>query len=324
MMKDQNRWPKSLHSQIEAVFHSIRSVRIKKNENAQGIRSFGVWNAYRYEAHRFADFMLRKGRADILNIQYVLDDIVDYLGKQLEFYAENKRSRQTFETTLSALGKFEIAINNYISTHRPGQPKLDTSQVRKEFYAKSKKFLPKSSRHFDSRAYSDPIRLIEAIPYGTYQLQASLQFEGGLRSEGVGAPSNRLKNPLTKEGLRGITNDPVSGSPVGAILSKEKGGKETVHYISVQTYQRLEEHISMHGKLESNYFEYIKEINKAARATNQYASGKASHGLKHNFAEERYSECVAHGMTHERALQNTSLELAHFRLRETLSYTRGR
>lgn len=313
-----------MHSQVEAVFHSVRSIRKSKKDITQGIRSFGVWNLYRYEAHRFAEFMLRKGRSDILNIQYVIDDMADYLGKRLEFYAENKRSRQTLETTLSALGKFEVAINNYISTHRSDQPKLDTSQVRKEFYAKSKKLLKKSSKVFDNRAYPNPVRLIEAIADGQYQLQASLQYEGGLRAEGVGAPSHkRLKNPLTEEGLRGIINDPVTGQPVGVVASKEKGGKETEHFVSVETYQRLKEHIEQFGKLESDYVEYVEAINQAAKVTNQYASGRGSHALKHNFAQERYQECVANGMTHEQALQQTSLETSHFRLRETLGYTRG-
>lgn len=325
LIKNRNRWPNSLHSQCEAVFHAIREIRSKKIDNPRGIRSFGAWRTYKYESHRFVQYMSQKGRDNILKVKDVQDDMADYLQERLTDYAANKRSRQTFETILAALGKFEFAVNRYLEIHLPSDhPKLSTEQTRMSFYKKSKQLLKKSSRAFENRAYPYPIGLIEVLHDGTYQLQAAIQYEGGLRAEGVGAPSNQLKNPLTEKCLRGVTNDPVTGLPAGVIVSKEKGGKETEHYISVQTYQRLEEHISMHGKLESNYFEYIKEINKAARATNQYASGKASHGLKHNFAEERYSECVAHGMTHERALQNTSLELAHFRLRETLSYTRGR
>jgi len=324
-MKHPDRWPTSLHSQVEAVFHSIRSIRKSKTNATQGIRSFGSWKIYRYEIHRFAEFMLLKGRTSILNTQDIQDDMTDYLAKKLHDYVENKRSRQTLETILSAFSKYEYAINHYIEMHLPDQPKLETEELRMDFYAKSKKLLRKSSRKFDNRAYFDPIGLIEAIPHGTYQLQACLQFEGGLRAEGVGAPSNRLlKNPLTLTSLRGIINDPATGLPVGVVAAKEKGGKETEHYVSVETHQRLKEHLEQYGKLESDYVEYIEAINKAARKTNQYVSGKASHGLKHNFAQERYLECVAHGMTHEQALQQTSVETSHFRLRETLGYTRGR
>jgi hypothetical protein len=298
---------------------------MKKMENAQWIRSFGVWKVYKYEAHRFTEFMFIKGRADILNVQDVLEDMAYYLSKRLALYAKNKRSRQTFETTLSALGKFEAAINNYISTHRPGQPKLDTSQVRKQFYTKSKKLLKKSSKVFDNRAYPDPVRLIEAIASGQYQLQAALQYDGGLRAEGAGAPSNlRLKNPLTSNSLRGIVNDPVTNLPVGIVSSVEKGGNLTEHLVSVETYRRVEEYIARYGKLESDYFKFNEAINQAARETNQYAPGRGTHGLKHNFARERYFQCISTGMTHEQALQRTSLETSHFRMSETLGYTRGR
>lgn len=324
-MKDKKRWPSSLHSQVEAVFHSIRAIRKKKNET-EGIRSFGSWHVYKYESHRFVQYMKYiRGRDNILNIKDVWDDMAGYLEERLTDYVENKRSRQTYETTLSALGKFEYAVNRYIQMHLPpGHPKLDTYQLRMDYYSKSKRLLRKSSRKFDNRSYADPIQLIEALTDGTYQLQASLQFEGGLRAEGVGSPSNRrLKNPLTSNSLRGIANDPVSNLPVGAVASVEKGGKETVHYISVETYSRLKEHIELHGKLESDYFKYNEAINRAARETNQDAAGRGTHALKHNFSQERYNQCVSNGMTHEQALQQTSLETSHFRMSETLSYTRG-
>ncbi len=269
-------------------------------------------------------FMHKKGRTSILDTLSVRDDMAEYLEERLTYYVEKKRSRQTMETILSALGKFEYAINHYIEIHTLDIPRLETEKLRMEFYARSRKLLRKSSKIFDNRAYPDPIRLIAAITDGTFQLQASLQYEGGLRTEGVGAPSNRrLKNPLTSNGLRGIGTDPVTASPVGIVASVEKGGKETEHYVSVATYRRLEEHISRHGKLESDYFAYVEAINTAAKATGQYAPGRGSHGLKHNFAQERYLECINHGLTHEQALQQTSLETSHFRLRETLTYTRG-
>lgn len=320
----KHRWPRSLHSQIEAVFQSVRSIRSSKTDTAMGIRSFGTWKTYKYEAHRLAEFMLKRGRTTILDFQSVQDDMAEYLEERLAHYACKKRSRQTMETILSAMGKFEYAVNHYIEIHVPNATHLKTEKLRREYYAKSRKLLRKSSRLFNSRAYPDPIRLIEAITNGTYQLQASLQYEGGLRTEGVGAPSNRrVKNPLSLNGLRGIGSDPVTGEPAGIVASVEKGGKETQHYVSVETYRRLERYIQLHGKLESDYLDYVKAINRAARQTGQNSSGRGSHGLKHNFAQERYLECVAHGMTHEQALQQTSLETSHFRLHETLTYTRG-
>ena len=320
----KHRWPKSPHSQVEAVFHSVRSIREVKLDNVREIRSFGTWEVYKYEVHRFVQFMQHRVKTDLLDTQSVRNEMLEYLEERLAHYVERKRSRQTMETILSALGKLEYAVNHYISIHVPDFPRLETENLRLEFYTKSKKLLSKSSKVFTNRAYPDPIRLIEAIHDGIFQLQASLQYEGGLRAEGVGAPSNRrLKNPLTRDGLHGISTDPVTKLPVGVIASVEKGGKETEHFVSIGTYYRLEEYLQKHCKLESDYIGYVEAINQAAKKTDQYAPGRGTHGLKHNFAQERYLQCIDFGLTHEQALQQTSLETSHFRLRETLTYTRG-
>lgn len=320
----KHRWPTSLHSQVEAVFHSIRSIREMKTDNVMGVRSFGAWKVYRYETHRFADCLPGKGQSSLLDTVSLQNNMAEYLNERLDLLVQRERSRQTMETTLSALGKFEYALNHYLTSHSLSIEPLKTKELRMEMYALSRKRLKKSSRLFANRAYPDPIRLITAIDAGLYQLQASLQYEGGLRTEGVGAPSNRrLRNPLGKQGLHGHGADPVTGATVGIVAAVEKGGKETEHYVSLDTYRRLEEHIRLNGCLESDYNGYVEAINRAAKETDQFASGRGSHGLKHNFAQERYLECVAHGLTHEQALQQTALETSHFRLRETLTYTRG-
>ena len=320
----KHRWPRSLHSQVEAIFHAIRSFRTAKTDTALGLRSFGSWKVYKYEAHRFVEFMLTIGIITLLDTQSVRNALADYLEERLSYYVARKRSRQTMETLLAALGKFEYAVNHYIEQHGLEVPPLETETIRLEFYVRSRKMLRKSCKVFANRAFPDPVRLIETISDPTFQLQASLQYEGGLRAEGVGAPSNRrVKNPLSSEGLHGIGTDQVTGIPVGIVASVEKGGKETEHYVSVETYRRLEKYIQANGKLESDYAAYVAAINRAARETGQYAPGRGSHGLKHNFAQERYLECISHGLTHEQALQQTSLETSHFRLRETLTYTRG-
>jgi hypothetical protein len=318
-----HRWPNSMHSQLEAVFHGIRCIRLTKTDGG-GIHSFGSWKVYRNEAHNFVVFMAKKGRTSLLDTAMVADDMGLYLAEKLEHYVAHKRSRQTMETVLSALGKMEYAINFYIKKHDFDARLLDTEKLRMGFYAQSKARLPRSSKVFGNRAYPDPLRLIEHIADSTFQLQASLQYEGGLRAEGVGAPSNRrIKNPLARQGLRGTGADPVTGKQVGIVASVEKGGKETNHFVSLTTYALLENHIIIHGHLASDYLQYVEAINLAAKATGQYARGRGSHGLKHNFAQERYIECVQHGFSHEQALQQTSLETSHFRMRETLTYTGG-
>ena len=319
-----HRWPRSLHSQAEAVLQGIRTFRHEKMQSPLGLRSCGSWKVYKYEIHRFVEYMRDKGRISLLDTLVVSEDMAAYLSGKLEHYVLKSKSRQTMETLLSAMGKLEYSVNYYIEAHGLDVAPLATEKLRMEFYSRSKAQLQKSSKVFGNRAYPDPLRLIERISDPTCQLQAALQYEGGLRAEGVGAPSNRrMKNPLTKEGLRGISNDLVTGNPVGIVAAREKGGKVTEHYVSPETYRRLERYIQTYGQLESNYHAYVEAINKAARETGQYAPGRGSHGLKHNFAQERYLESVSHGLSHEQALQQTSLETSHFRMRETLTYTCG-
>jgi integrase len=309
---------------MEAVFHSVRTFHQGKLESPEGIRSSCTWFNYKPEWHDFADFLKQQGKNNLLDSESVRDGMSEYLLTKLDYCVFNKHSRQTFEKKLAALGKLQYAINTYIQIHSLDLTPLDVRSIRLKFYSQSKLLLNRSSRLYDNRAYPDPLLLISAIRKGTYRLQAALQFEGGLRAEGVGAPGHRrFKNPLTKESLRGTGPDPVTGQTVGYVASVEKGGKETLHYITLETYHRLEGYIQVYGMLVSHYKGYTDAINQAARDTGQYAEGRGSHGLKHNFAQRRQRQCIAHGMTQKQAEQQTSLETSHFRLSETVTYTRG-
>jgi len=181
----KHRWPTSLHSQTEAVFHaSARFARQRRTVLWASVPS-APGRSTNTRPNAFVALMIGNGRTSILHTAFVHDDMAVYLEERLAYYVEKKRSRQTMETILSALGKFEYAINHYIEIHTLDIPRLETEKLRMKFYARSRKLLRKSSKIFDNRAYPDPIRLIAVITDGTFQLQASLQYEGGLRAEGV-------------------------------------------------------------------------------------------------------------------------------------------
>jgi len=299
----KHRWPSSVHSQCEAIFHGIRSFHLSKADCPDGIRSAGVWKVYRYESHRFIDYFIRHGGTDLRDTATVRQLMAGYLDEVLARYREGGRSRQTLETIMAALAKLEYAMNSYNNAHHFDTEKMDTKDIRSTVATQGRKLLPRSSRTFASRAYPDPPALIAAVTDGACQLMACLQFEGGLRCEGAGSPSGELLNPLTQDSLRGTSTDPVTGRPVGIVSVIEKGGKATTHYISLETYDRLTRHIVNHGKLEAPYDYYLHAINTAAKATGQYEPGRGTHGLKHAFALERYHECVQRGLSHEEALQ---------------------
>jgi hypothetical protein len=320
----QHRWPKSLHSQIEAVFHGIRAFRCSKQDNPHGIRSLGAWRLYRTEIHKFGEYLLGNGITDLRQITMVKEKIALYLAAKLTHYALHKNSLQTYETVLASISKYEYAFNTYCQQHCCGEDRLDTADIRKTAIAQAKKQLPRSSRSYYSRSYPDPWGLIAAIPDETFRLQAKLQLEGGLRAEGAGSPANNRENALTRNNLRGIKTDPITDLPVGAVEVKEKGGKYTIHFISVATYHELVQYLDRYKQLSSPYQDYVKVLRTAALMTNQHSVGRGSHGLKHCFAGERYDTAIAYGLSHEEAMQAVSLELAHFRLRETWTYIRRR
>lgn len=319
----KTRWPASLHCQVEAAFHSIRAVGCTKAEAPLWVRSIGTWRAYRNESHRFCRFLESRGTRNLLDGGQFADGLNEYLRLTLDRLAEKARSLQTFEAAVSAMGKLELGLNRFAELHIPGHTPICTSELRRQYLRLAAHRLAASSTPYDNRAYPDPFALVEAIQDEGCRLQARVQLESGARCEGVGAPRGVLRNPFTRKNLLGIRQDPVTGESVGAIQTKEKGGKATVHYLTPETFQALEDYLCRFGELSSDYARYIKAINDAAVATCQHASYRGSHGLKHNFAQRRYRECLAHGMTHRQALAQVSRELSHFRLIITLTYTGG-
>ena len=318
------RWPKSIHSQIESVFSAIKATGVNKAQCPPGhIRSIGTLNAYLREAHSFAKFLQDNGVNDLRDTKSVQKYTPQYLAQRLTTARAKGQSLQTQETRSAALAGLERAFNTFFS-QRGMNEHLNISAIRHEYRALSRAYLGRGREYeTGTRAYPKPERLVAALTNETYKLQACLQYQGGLRAEGAGAPSGKLGNPLTWENIKGVVNDPVTGSRVGRIFVREKGGKWTNHYIPQETYLRIVRYLEQHGSLQSRYGDYRSAIIAAAKASGQYVPGRGTHGLKTSFAQRRYLECVRHGFQHEKALQQVSLELAHNRFDVTLIYTRG-
>jgi hypothetical protein len=95
-----HRWPKSIHSQVEAIFHSIRSFREAKTDKPLGLRSFGSWKVYKYEAHRFAEFILALGMITLLDTLSVRNAMTEYLEERLaSLETSHFRLRETLTYT---------------------------------------------------------------------------------------------------------------------------------------------------------------------------------------------------------------------------------
>lgn len=319
------RWPgNSIHAQVESVFRAITAIGMSKKEAPKGhIRSIGTLRVYKAAAHSFAKFLQSKGVQNLQQTDKVELAAKEYLSMKLNQARQGGQSVRTQEACASALSALARGFNAFFSS-RNIDLRLNFSASRKEFLELSRAFLPaKSEYKGGSRAYPRPAQLVAAISDEKHALQASLQYQSGMRAEGVGAPSGTIRNPMTKENLRGYAHDPITGTQVGIVEVKEKGGKWTQHFMPRETYERLASYLEKHGSLESKYSEYRGAVLAAAKATGQYDKGRATHGLKTYFAQARYMQCVRHGFTHERALQATALELAHNRMDVTMVYLKG-
>jgi hypothetical protein len=78
------------------------------------------------------------------------------------------------------------------------------------------------------------------------------------------------------------------------------------------TYQRLEQHIFERGTLKVSVDAYRSTLKSSAQASGQDYNG--SHGLRWNFAKERFSELQKTGISYEKALGMVSDEMGHNRI----------
>lgn len=316
-----NRWPKSLHSQAEALLGGIRAIGRKKGSvDRRCIRGIGTWDVYRRDIHRFVEFLQRAGVRDLPQARSVSGFARAYTSSRGQALRGAGGSVQTIEREISALTKLSHALDVYAERHG-GESAADIRTVLAEEKAHWRTELSARSGGYTSRAYSDPEGLYAAIRDAGLRLQAKLMGEAGCRAEGVGAPS-RGSNPFTATNLLGMGTDPVSGDAAGRIVVTEKGGKHTEHFLKPETYHELEAHIAEHGQLASTYRTFLRAVEAAARATGQYAPGRGTHGLKHSFAQERMHEAVEAGLSHEEAKQAVANEIAHNRMDSVDVYLR--
>ena len=316
-----NRWPKSLHSQAEALLGGIRAIGRKKGTvDKRFIRGIGTWDVYRRDIHRFVEFLQRAGMRDLRQAQRVSGFVRTYIAGRGQTLRGAGGSFQTLEREISALTKLSHALDVYSERHG-GESAADFRVILAEEKVQWRTELAARSGGYTTRAYPDPAGLYAAIPDAGFRLQAKLIGETGCRTEGVGAPA-RGSNPLKATNLLGLGTDPVSGAAAGRITVTEKGGKHTEHFLKPETYLELEAHIAEHGQLASPYRTFLRAVEAAARATGQYAPGRGTHGLKHSFAQTRLYEAIEAGLLHEEAKQIVANEIAHNRLDSVDVYLR--
>lgn len=243
-------------------------------------------------------------------------DMEELSGFHYQMFAENliekgNISLDTFRIYMSQMAKCENLLNGFAEATGSGRvyeirPAID------EMRALAKVSLQKTTAH--TRSYQNPSRLVESIDNPLHRLGAEVQYSSGFRFYEMGK--------IDRDQLLGVKKDPYTGKEKGVIRldpHDTKGGKGREGYMSLEGYSRLSEHIDAHGgfKIDS-YKGYLASLEKAAHLTAQEA--QASHGLRWNFAQERYYELTTQGLCHEEALHAVSWQMGHERGNITLHY----
>ena len=172
----------------------------------------------------------------------------------------------------------------------------DITDIRKEL---KKKGINLRKRHYN-RAYKDPYKIINNMQLSSlYFISAKLQLEAGLRLDDA-INSNKWQ-------INDDNSITILGSKNGLCYSTKKLSDKTIRQLKLAK--------------ESGYYApknaYVKDLKAAG------ADKRGTHGLRYNFAQERYEELRKEGMGHIEALAQVSIDMGHSRVEITRHYLVG-
>lgn len=268
-----------------------------------GIFSISTSEDYQAVWRQILDYA--KKEAGIRDIERLTTDIV---ASFLDSKVEQGVAKSTFDTYAAAAEKLSVALNWYSERHNRGN-RYDFAEKIDDIREFARKELDKTQQ---ARAYNDPRAAVAAISRPDHQLAAAIQLEAGARER---------ETTVSARNLLGLRPDSVSGQQMGWYSAQGKGGKHLMKMVSPETYKLLEKHIQEYGVFKVDGKGYRQSLKEAAKATGQEYHG--SHGLRWNFAQERYRECLEVGQSSLQALKTVSEELGHNRADITLHYLRG-
>ena len=270
------------------------------------VASYKTMESYRSVWNNFFNYLAEHFK--LKNCELITAEHVQaYIEYKIEYYP----SKQYLEKITAALGKLELALNKYSQAKYPDNPIAYDFKIRQELLNEARD-LKLVANNYKNRVYQNPQDISENLSSLEHKLAASIQLEGGARSEGV--------TFIKEEQLKGNKIDEISNKEVGVIETKEKGGKVGDVFISPKTYKRLEEYFIYKNTsiFKIRYQAYVDDIRETCKRLN--IDPKGSHGFRWTFAQNRVREYQQHGYSYEQALQGVSWEMKHFRASITELY----
>ncbi len=267
----------------------------KEMGEAHTIYSYDTADAYLAVWHQF-------GRHAHLHGLDTIDGLTpEHVRTYLLAKIEEGVARSTYQVHAAAIMKIEKALRMQGMAVPSFRPVID--ELAKAARTLKQDHLP--------RAYIDPSALIHGIARAPLRLVARIQYEGGARIREVSLVKSMQ--------LLGEEEDALTGTPAGKVhLIHCKGGLERDILVSLPTYGALVRALEIEDPFRINPEVYRRAVVRAARDSFQDYHG--THGLRWNFAQNRFLSCRDHGLSQDQALNRVSREMGHRRASITLRY----
>lgn len=232
------------------------------------------------------------------------DVIEDYLYEKID----SGISQQYLERLSSAIGKFEIALKQFM-VEEIGEDRHYDFSIRFAIVNEARR-TGMVIDNYHNRAYQNPQQLIDSLSNPLHKIAAATEYEGGARISAT--------TLIKSDQLIGYSVDPITGIEKGLIMTREKGGIRKEVMVSKKTYAQIEQYINQNGLFKIDRQQYMTDIRESCKAIGIPPSG--SHGWRWSFCRRRMMEYAKAGYTYEQSLQAVSWEMKHQRLKITTHY----
>lgn len=256
-----------------------------------GITSYASMDKFQSQMSMFGKFCFNSGISNLNQIKP--SNVSDFLNALCEHnYAKN-----TVQSYASAIEKFAVVMDrvNPIAT-----PRTDTWHAAVD--GCRERIGECEMKDTESRAYSDPNALIGALESPQMQMVATMQLHYGLRI----ADATKVKIGNVKDGV--------------LLVDRSKNGQNLEVKLRPDDLIRMKELVAEYGTLHVKQDDYRDALKQACYDSGQEWNG--THGLRHNFAQNRLAELVGEGMDYHSARGAVSEELGHHRPEITDVYLR--
>lgn len=235
------------------------------------------------------------------------DVIEDYLYEKID----SGISQQYLERLSSAIGKFEVALKQFMR-EEIGEDRHYDFSIRFAIVNEARR-TGMVVDNYHNRAYQNPQKLIDSLSNPLHKIAAATEYEGGARISAT--------TLIKSDQLIGYSVDPITGIEKVLIMTREKGGIRKEVMVSIETYDQIKRHIDVNGLFKIDRQQYMKDIRDTCKRLDIKPEG--SHGLRWSHAKRRMMEYAKAGYTYEQSLQAVSWEMKHQRKNITCHYLGG-